>query len=294
MQELLESLGLITSENVELLATRTRDKENCHVFYDTVTGIIFLKNDTKVRSDDYNESRSNTMSETHSRVSFNNNEYVLPRSSVSERRTLEFGKYLKDKIWLDIGSGDGSIFNVLKNRVKKCVSVEINDEHRNDIIKCGIECYKYIDQLPDDYFEVITLFHVFEHFDDPLDKLNLINKKLKTNGLLILEVPHANDALISIYKHQPFINFTLRSDHLILHTHKSLRKMLESVGMSGIRVESIQRYNLANHLYWLQKGLPGGHTYFKELMTKELNEAYAQALIASDATDTIVSFSHKK
>ena len=42
--------------------------------------------------------------------------------------------------------------------------------------------------------------------------------KLKKNANLIIEVPHANNLLLKKLKIKSFINFTLWSEHLILHT----------------------------------------------------------------------------
>lgn len=48
-----------------------------------------------------------------------------------------------------------------------------------------------------------------------------------------------------------------------------------------------QRRNLENHLYWLSDGRPGRHTFYKEIMTPELEEAYASAL-GKKLCDTII------
>ena len=45
-----------------------------------------------------------------------------------------------------------------------------------------------------------------------------LKSKLKKNGTLIIEVPHANDLLLKKLKLKPYINLSLWSEHLILHT----------------------------------------------------------------------------
>ena len=55
-------------------------------------------------------------------------------------------------------------------------------------------------------------------------------------------------------------------------------------------IKYIQRYPLANHLYWLAAGLPGGHVKWSDISSKELNDAYEKELIKLGKTDTILAF----
>ena len=41
-----------------------------------------------------------------------------------------------------------------------------------------------------DYFDAITLFHVFEHLDKPKETLEIICKILKEDGLLVMSFPN--------------------------------------------------------------------------------------------------------
>jgi SAM-dependent methyltransferase len=45
---------------------------------------------------------------------------------------------------------------------------------------------------PSDYFDAITLFHVFEHIDNPAEILQIIQKILKPGGVLIMSFPNIN------------------------------------------------------------------------------------------------------
>ena len=75
-----------------------------------------------------------------------------------------------------------------------------------------------------------------------------------------------------------------------LSKKKLLIKML--VRKSGLKlnwVKHIQRYSLANHLYWLAKGKPGGHEKYNFIDTVELNKQYESQLAALEITDTIIA-----
>ena len=102
------------------------------------------------------------------------------------------------------------------------------------------------------------MFHVFEHLPDPIDILSQLKTKMRSSGRVIIEVPHANDFLLNVAENLAFKEFTLWSQHLILHTRFSLKIILEYCGFKNIVIEGVQRYPLSNHLQWLAKGVAGG------------------------------------
>ena len=117
---------------------------------------------------------------------------------------------------------------------------------------------------------------------------------LKVNAIpiskLIIEVPHANDFLLKTISNKDFKNFTLWSQHLVLHTRVSLYRFLQCVGFEQINITGVQRYPLSNHLNWLANGRPGGHKSSLSIIdSKNLNEEYENALARIDATDTLVA-----
>jgi hypothetical protein len=121
-----------------------------------------------------------------------------------------------------------------------------------------------------------------------------LKKKLVLGGTLIVEVPHAKDFLLNYMTSKPFKNFTLWSQHLILHTRVSLERFFKRTSFDHLTVQGIQRYNLANHLTWLAHGLPGGHKKpISVIETKELQSAYENSLRMIDATDTLIAIGSK-
>ena len=116
-------------------------------------------------------------------------------------------------------------------------------------------------------------------------------KKVVSGGHILIEVPHAEDYLLSSLACEEFKQFTLWSQHLVLHTRESLRKILNFVGLEEIKIEGVQRYPLSNHLNWLANGKAGGHkSSLSSLDSDALCNAYQNALARVDATDTL-SFS---
>jgi hypothetical protein len=116
---------------------------------------------------------------------------------------------------------------------------------------------------------------------------------LKIGGKIIVEVPHAKDFLIDFLNLETFKAFTFWSEHLILHTRASLETFLQESGFKNIVIKGFQRYPLANHLYWLSQGKPGGHQHWHYLTTKELDKGYADMLASLDKTDTLIAIAEK-
>ncbi|BBH54087.1 hypothetical protein JCM31447_25440 [Fluviispira sanaruensis] len=137
------------------------------------------------------------------------------------------------------------------------------------------------------------MFHVFEHLKNPIEILASIYEKLKINSYLIIEVPHARDALISWFDIDEFKKFSFWSEHLILHTRESLRIIVESIGLNVISIEGIQRYPLSNHLYWLTNKKPGGHLLWNQFSSKTLNSEYENILSKLDITDSLILVAKK-
>lgn len=94
---------------------------------------------------------------------------------------------------LDVGCGSGAFLSVMKKAGWNCTGVEINENARQYVQKTlGIDVHNSVDNTPQTAhpFDVITLWHVLEHFHNPGAVLHQLHKRLKQNGTLILAVPN--------------------------------------------------------------------------------------------------------
>ena len=133
-----------------------------------------------------------------------------------------------------------------------------------------------------------------EHLPHQLESLREIRTKLKSSGKLIIEVPHANDFLISKLNHEAFKNFTLWEQHLILHTEKSLKKILIKSGFKKVKIIFFQRYGLDNHLGWILDNKPGGHNRYKTIFNDKMNNEFKSKLIKMKCSDTLIAIASIK
>lgn len=188
---------------------------------------------------------------------------------------------------LDFGCGFGGFLKRISEVATDILGVELGKDERNYLRSQKIPCVRTIDEQ-NKKWDVITLFHCFEHLSTPKEWLDKLSEYLNTNGKLIIEVPNANDALLELYESQAFADFTYWSAHLFLYTQKSLTMLVEKTNKYRIEfMGQVQRYPITNHLMWLAKGKPGGHKGWGFLDSDELNMAYEEKLKELQMCDTL-------
>lgn len=203
------------------------------------------------------------------------------------RRATYFMKDYFDKSILDFGCGKGGYLKLAKNYASKVAGVELENEPRENLISEGIDVRKDINDFTDK-FDFITMFHVVEHLIDPLPWLGNIKNHLKEGGELIVETPNADDILLTQYGCEAFKDFTYWGCHVRLYTSKTLEKLLEMAGFKIKWSKQIQRYPLANHLYWLREGKPGGQKKWNDISSEVMNSEYERILAEKGMCDTLL------
>jgi 2-polyprenyl-3-methyl-5-hydroxy-6-metoxy-1,4-benzoquinol methylase len=200
-------------------------------------------------------------------------------------------RLIENKSILDFGCGTGGFLLFARGVSSRVVGIEIESRLQLRFQKEGLDVFSNIDEVTGD-FDIITLFHVLEHVPDPVTLLKQLAEKLNKAGYLIVEVPNANDALLSLYKNKSFSNFTYWSCHLFLFTDATLSMVAKKAGLALNCVKQMQRYPLSNHLYWLLNRKPGGHKVWNFLDSEALRDAYEKQLASLGCCDTIIgSFS---
>lgn len=287
--QILKRLKLSNSKSIKVYHNKTRDRSDIKVFYCKKSGVFFLSSTKHLEKNHYENKKDYGWFANNSRTR-SLNKY----SKDDIRRKKQFKKYIKNKNWLDIGTGTGGILELLKKESKSISAIEPISFARNKLNKLGFKTYDRIENIDKSKnFDVVTLFHVFEHLVDPINTLKEIKTRMKKDGKLIIEVPHANDFLISFLDLDEFKNFTFWSEHLILHTKKSLEKFLKHTGFQLITMYGFQRYSFKNHLYWIKEKKPEGEKYLKGLEVNSISVAYNKFLEDNNFNDTIICIAKK-
>tara|TARA_Y100000816_G_C26108008_1_gene589659 strand:- start:7294 stop:8169 length:876 start_codon:yes stop_codon:yes gene_type:complete len=279
-----KKLKLISEINSIKLSNKTRDKK-IKVFKDLATKVIFLEKyitgNEYYSSIKYKDGRkfSKKVKKTINKVKTLSGRIKSTVIYDDQRRVDQFKKILRYKDVLDFGCGWGGFLRKLNN-CKSLNGIELRKDCIN-YIKNNIKKINISNNINSfkKKFDVITMFHVLEHLPHQVESLKLIKKKLKKGGKIIIEIPHAEDFLILQDELKEFKNFTFWSEHLILHTYKSLKVILAKAGFKKIDIKYYQRYNFSNHLGWFIKKKPDGHNFYKKVVNKKLNESYCKNLI---------------
>ena len=160
---------------------------------------------------------------------------------------------------LEVGCSTGHFLHTIKNHVSEVVGIELDQSHAKFAREnCNLNVYdRPINEtpIPNNYFDIIFMFQVFEHIPNPIEFLSLYKKYLKPNGIIYIEVPNINDSLLSIYDIPSYQKFYFRLPHVYYYSELTLQKILEKAGFNGT-TKTIQEYTVFNHLHWLLTGNP--------------------------------------
>ena len=98
---------------------------------------------------------------------------------------------------LDYGCGTGGFLEYTSSKAYASFGVETNTHARDQAIRKGLRVVSSWEQLPQEKFNLISLWHVLEHVSDLDQCIQEIQKRLNTNDILLIAVPNLNafDAL---------------------------------------------------------------------------------------------------
>ena len=160
---------------------------------------------------------------------------------------------------LDVGCSAGFFLDTLRPHVGECIGIELNREDARFVNEeVGIKTYTTpIEEtdLEEASFDLITMFHVLEHIDDPVTLLSTLRRYLKPGGHIYIEVPNVEDALLSVYQVDAYADFWYREPHVFNFSPSTLKQTMAKAGFEG-ESHTFQRYSLLNHTNWVMTGKP--------------------------------------
>lgn len=184
---------------------------------------------------------------------------------------------------LDVGCGVGAFANAIKTKYEAEVwGIELMPDAAREATKVLDKvfvgpCEEFIEQLPDDFFDVIYFNDVLEHLVDPYSILEIIKNKLSKNGVVISSIPNVRYYRVfrEIYFKE---DFKYREDgvmdktHLRFFTKKSIQRMYEDIGFEVISHVGINgEKSIKPYLYNIPrffKGMDMQHLQFATVARK--------------------------
>ncbi|MCV3336558.1 class I SAM-dependent methyltransferase [Campylobacter sp. RKI_CA19_01121] len=296
---------LCGNENISKRNGKVRDNNEIDILECEECGLVFL---SKFCTNEkfYIDNKMNDLSffQHSKRIDFQNNgkqtllnNYIETLSKDKEEAIKFRLKFVKEQIIakniLDFGSGRAEFLILAKEYAKTVSGVEIEQQVEKIYENNNIKLYRDLDDInliEGEGYDIITAFHVIEHLHDPIGILKRLSFKLKDNGKIIIEVPNANDALLTIFQNKSYQNFIYWSPHLYYFNTHTLSMIAKKAGLHVDFIKCIQRYSISNNLYWLANGLPAGQKHWGKFIDNPiLQNAYEQTLASLGATDTLIA-----
>jgi len=167
-----EEFKIVICESCSFLFTNPRpSEENLVNYYKSDDYISHGKSNSYLTGEIYNTIR---------RYSFFKKHQIIVNHSVGN--TI-----------LDVGCGTGNFLDFFKQRGWKTIGIEPAQEPREvGKIKFDLKIFdeSILDEFSPQYFDVITLWHVFEHVFDINKRISQLKRILKNKGILVFALPN--------------------------------------------------------------------------------------------------------
>lgn len=140
-----------------------------------------------------------------------------------------------EKSVLDIGAGTGDFLVYCKSKNWNVFGVEPNKKAQNIAKQKEINLETDLDDIQQNKFQAITMWHVLEHVPNLFDYLERIKTLLDSDGKLIVAVPNFKS-----YDAQYYKEFWAAYDvprHLWHFSQESIHKIFESLQMKVVETK---------------------------------------------------------
>jgi len=166
----------------------------------------------------------------------------VPRERLWHNRLDELHRHHKKGRVLDVGCGDGTFlrfareagFEVYGTEISSYACERLEKVYSMSVFRGGLHEAEY----PSEYFDVVTLYHVIEHVDDPARYLSESHRILRPGGLLVVACPNVESYVFNLayllFKGKRFRLFSRQDKeiHLYHFSPPTLKMLLKSNGFS--------------------------------------------------------------
>ena len=169
------------------------------------------------------------------------------RQGMWRKRLRQLNKFCQPASLLDVGCGLGcfvktardSGWDVAATEVSEYAVNHISRKHNIDVMQGEINSIDFKGRK----FDVVTMWHVLEHLDDPLKALEVVHSLLKDDGLLVIEVPNVYYLVQMVKSYlktkNAFSLFTLKNNPEPHYFHFSVLSLKRLLRNAGFRVTNI-------------------------------------------------------
>lgn len=163
--------------------------------------------------------------------------------AINQQRVSLIGNYRLAGRIFDVGCGRGYFLKTARERNFDATGIDISDravsyaqrEYSLNVRRATIEDVG----TSDEQFDIVTLWHVLEHLNEPLHALRIVNRILAESGFCVVEVPNLRSVKF-IASGGRWVGGNHPRYHRTFFTATTLRHVLLKAGFSHV-----QRVNIS-------------------------------------------------
>lgn len=172
---------------------------------------------------------------------------------------------------LDVGCGRGFYLAMCEEAGWKVQGCEISPtyvEQASGVLNIPVWETPYeLCEGPDNNFDLITFWDIFEHFSDPGAVLRQTRKLLKDDGIIAMEVPHARSLYARLLGKRWWFGF----EHVFYYSVRGLTSLLRENGFEPMLIASdninlISKEGLSRLRLFGDDGVWGRHNHDTNLL----------------------------
>lgn len=187
---------------------------------------------------------------------------------------------------LDIGAGIGAFLNAIKEKGWEVAGIEPDEGARDQAKKLfhiDLAETNALEQLPENSFDVITLWHVLEHIHQLHTYIEKLKKLLKQSGKIFIAVPNYQSFDASVYKlywaaydvPRHLYHFTPKAMEILMQQHGLKIIAKKPMWFDSFYISLLSSRYKNGRTKWLGSILTGARSNLKALFNKN----YCSSLI---------------
>ena len=187
---------------------------------------------------------------------------------------------------LDIGCGVGFFVREANSAGFKAQGIEFSEQAAlvgKERWGLDVTCGDFLSHpYPESFFDIVTLWHVFEHLYRPKDILHKVNNILASGGLLVISVPNISSIQAGVFRERWYHLGVPR--HLFHYSPQSLTGLVAQCGFVVKDVDHFSyQHNGGGILASVIQLAPPAESFVHKLFRKTLGSyvAHSLALIES-------------
>ena len=221
------------SSEAYVAAVRDRHGKELRNVVSATSGLVYVdpipfEDTEQFYKDDYRES--------YKGVSTPKGKHVYRAGKLALGRYDLIKRHLKPSMrMLDAGSSSGEFLYLLDSLGYDAEGIEANRGYAEYAaselsVNVHVEAFSKLELAGD--FDAITMFHVLEHLENPIDDIHHLAGHLKDGGLFIIEVPNIT------YPNMAFRN-KWHPGHLFSYTVETLGALFQKAGFSVVECREL-------------------------------------------------------